>query len=83
MFADAVQSEWVPQGAADPTSAKSAPFDLPAGDWREVTVNLTEPGPLGTLRFYSPSGVKTLELDWIELRAKGDAKAQRWEFDAK
>ncbi len=74
--------EWVPQGAADPSVVKSVPLNVAAGDWQEVTVDLAEPGPLGTLRLYLPAGTKPLELDWVELRGIG-AKPQRWDFNAK
>jgi hypothetical protein len=70
------------QGADDATAAKSVAFDLPAGDWREIAVELPSPGPLGVVRLYLPASETPVELDWIELRGKGaSAKPQRWDFD--
>jgi arylsulfatase A-like enzyme len=77
--------EWLPSGqAGGGADAKSIPFDVTAGDWREVSVAVPEAGPLGTMRLYLPAGAKPIELDWVEVRGVGaGAKPRRWEFDAK
>ena len=75
--------EWLPDGAADPKNVKSVAFDLPAGDWQELSVDLAGAGPLGTLRLYLPAGAKPVELDWVELRGKNAGAPQRWEFNSK
>ncbi|MFM8469628.1 MAG: sulfatase [Limisphaerales bacterium] len=72
--------EWLPGGATDAANAQSVPYDLPAGDWREVSVNLATTGPLGVLRLYLPAASKPVELDWIEISPKA-GKPQRWDFD--
>jgi arylsulfatase A-like enzyme len=72
--------EWLPGGAVTAgADAKSVPFDLAAGDWREVSVDIAPAGPIGTLRVYLPADAAPVELDWVEVVAKG-AKASRWEF---
>jgi hypothetical protein len=66
---------------ADDATARSFVFDLPFGDWREVSVELAVSGPLGVIRLYLPATGRPVEVDWIELRGKAaHAKAQRWEF---
>lgn len=77
--------EWLPNGAHDPTGAQSVPFDVPAGDWQTLTVEVPAQGPLGVVRIYLPAGEgKTVELDWIGVRGKGPgAKLPRWDFGAR
>lgn len=83
--AGAGKIEWLPSGqAGGGADAKSVPFDVAAGDWREVSVAVPEQGPLGTFRLYLPADAKPVELDWVEVRGAGKgAKAKRWDFDAK
>ncbi len=77
--------EWLPSGqAGGGADAKSVPFDVPAGDWRELAVSVPEEGPLGTMRLYLPAGAKPVELDWVEVGGeRAGRKPQRWNFDAK
>lgn len=35
----------------------------------------------GVIRLYLPAHDKPVEIDWIVLRPKSAARAQRWEFD--
>jgi arylsulfatase A-like enzyme len=58
---------------------KSVAFDLPGGDWREISVAIPVTGPLGIVRIYLPAQNQPVEIDWIELKA-GKAKSQRWKF---
>jgi arylsulfatase A-like enzyme len=74
--------EWMGDAAAG-ADPKSVAFNVAAGDWQEVSVEVPAEGLLGTTRLYLPAGAKPLELDWVELRGKGTgAKPQRWEFNA-
>ena len=73
--------EWLPKGAADPTIVKSVPFNVATGDWQELSTNVPEAGPLGTMRVYLPASQQAVEVDWIEV-APAKGKAQRWNFDA-
>jgi arylsulfatase A-like enzyme len=74
--------EWMGDAAAG-AKPQSVPFNVAAGEWQELTVDVPARGLLGTTRFYLPAGEKPLELDWVELRAKAaGAKPQRWEFGA-
>ena len=52
---------------ADAAKAKSSPFQIPAGDWHELTVQLPVTGPLGILRLYLPAQKESLDLDWVEI----------------
>jgi hypothetical protein len=74
--------ESYPASAADATNMKSVPFQVPAGDWQELSVELAEKGPLGTLRLYLPTDANPVELRWVELRGKGSGASQRWDFSA-
>lgn len=64
-----------PKGSADPTGMISTPFEVKAGDWQDISIDLKTSGPLGTLRLYLPDG----EIDFIEI-APAKAKAERWNF---
>jgi len=71
-------------GAGETAGSGSAPFDLPAGDWRELTVEIPTAGLPGVIRLYLPAHEKPVEIDWIELRPKAAAaRGQRWEFGGK
>ncbi len=72
--------ESLPGGAGDATGAMSVPFEIAAGDWREVSVDVPATGPLGVVALDIPPPDEPVELDWIEVRAKG-LKAQRWDFN--
>lgn len=75
--------EWLPMGAADPSIVKSVPFTVTGGDWQEVSVDVADDGPLGTMRVYLPAAEKPVEVDWIEVRGKAaKARPQRWDFNA-
>ncbi|MBI5773149.1 MAG: sulfatase [Verrucomicrobia bacterium] len=73
--------EWMGD-AASGAEPKSVAFNMAAGDWQELSVEVPVKGLLGTTRLYLPAGAQPLELDWVEFAAKG-AKPQRWEFNAK
>jgi hypothetical protein len=53
----------------------STPFEVKAGDWQEISVELKNPGPLGTLRLYLPDS----DIDSIEI-APAKGKAEHWNF---
>ncbi len=74
--------EWLPSGqAGGGADAKSVAFEVAAGDWRELSVAIPQPGPIGTLRLYLPAHAAPVELDWVEVRGQGaGARSQRWEF---
>jgi arylsulfatase A-like enzyme len=70
--------ESYPNGSADPNGRVVVPFEVKAGDWQALAVEVSNPAPLGTLRVYLPDA----EIDFIEV-APGKGKPQRWDFDAK
>jgi hypothetical protein len=73
--------EWLPSGvASNSRDAKSVPFTLKAGGWQAVRVDIPAAGPLGIVRVYLPAQKKSVEIDWMELNAGGNAR--RWEFNA-
>ncbi|WP_395737205.1 sulfatase [Prosthecobacter sp.] len=65
----------LPNTASDPNLIHSVPFAVKAGEWQDVQVEISEKGPLGTLRVYLPDG----EVDFIEV-APVKGKGQRWDF---
>ena len=70
--------EWMPTPqAAD--KARSVPFQIAAGDWQDVAVELPAEGVRGIIRLYLPAQKDPLQLDWIELNHTQD-KSRRWEF---
>jgi hypothetical protein len=69
--------EWLPTPqAAD--QAKSVPWRIEAGDWREVRTEVPATGPLGVLRLYLPAA-KPVEVDWIEI-IPDKGKLERYDF---
>jgi arylsulfatase A-like enzyme len=72
--------EWLPGGAGDTANAQSAAFNLPSGDWRELSVSVPTTGPLGVMRLYLPVQAGPFALDWVELKP-ANGKPQRWDFD--
>jgi arylsulfatase A-like enzyme len=72
--------EWLPGGAGDTANAQSAAFNLPPGDWRELSVSVPTTGPLGVMRLYLPAQAGPVALDWVELKP-ANGKPQRWDFD--
>ncbi|WP_395749340.1 sulfatase [Prosthecobacter sp.] len=65
----------LPNMAADPSVIHSSAFEVKAGEWQDFKIDLSEKGPLGTLRVYLPDS----EIDFIEV-APANGKAQRWDF---
>lgn len=66
--------EWVPSGG----SAQCAPFQISAGDWQDISVDIPATGPLGIFRLYLPAQSAPVELDHVEL--KGSEKSRKWNF---
>jgi arylsulfatase A-like enzyme len=64
-----------PNGSADTTGMVSMPFEVKAGDWQDVQLQLKAPGPIGTLRLYLPDS----DIDSIEL-TPAKSKAEHWNF---
>ncbi|HSU66839.1 MAG TPA: sulfatase [Tepidisphaeraceae bacterium] len=69
--------EWLPDNKQE--SARPVPFQLPAGDWQEVKVEVPTDGPLGILRIYLPAQAQPVQVDWIEIKT-GKAPVKRWKF---
>ncbi|MGE3779288.1 MAG: sulfatase, partial [Pirellulaceae bacterium] len=69
----------LPQGAADPSMVMSTPFQVPAGDWQDIRVELKHRGRIGTLRLYLPAADQPVFIDQIEIQAAQGAK-QSWSF---
>jgi hypothetical protein len=70
--------EWLPTPQAT-AQAKSVPFQLAGGGWREVSVTLPADGALGIVRLYLPAQREPVLLDWIELKPT-QGRTQRWDF---
>jgi hypothetical protein len=58
----------------------SAAFEVKPGDWQELTVELTDKAPLGTMRLFLPATQdRPVEIDSIELKP-ASGSPQRWDF---
>ncbi len=64
--AGAGKLEWL-RDPTDVSGARSAAFQLPAGAWETIRVELPAHGPVGILRLYLPAAEHPVELDWIRL----------------
>lgn len=64
-----------PNGSADENGMSSTPFQVSAGEWQDITVDLTQKSLLGTLRLYLPD----CDIDSIEVAPQTGAPA-RWNF---
>ena len=62
--------------------SKMFPFEVPAGDWQEVSVMVPISDAIGTTRIYLPIAAQPLELEWIEISG-GNTPTQRWDFGKK
>lgn len=70
----------LPQGAADPSQVVSTPFEVRAGDWQHITVELTHSGTLGTLRLYLPVTLANfVEIDQIDI-LPATGRGETWSF---
>ncbi|MBK8095269.1 MAG: sulfatase [Verrucomicrobiaceae bacterium] len=67
--------ESYPHGSADPNGLTTVPFAVKAGDWQELSIDLTTQAALGTLRLYLPDS----DIDRIEV-APAKGKAMSWDF---
>jgi len=73
--------EWFGEAVSE-TGPKSVAFNVNAGDWQELKLELPVHGILKTLRLYFPLSPEPFEVDWIELRGQGaGVKPLRWEFN--
>jgi arylsulfatase A-like enzyme len=72
--------ECYPKSAGDPEGMFSAAFEVKPGDWQELTVELTDKAPLGTMRLFLPATQdRPVEIDSIELKP-ASGSSQRWDF---
>ena len=70
--------ESFPNGSADPTGLVTVPFEVEAGDWQELEIELKNQAALGTVRVYLPDA----DIDFIEV-APLKGRALRSDFGAK
>ncbi len=68
------KAAWIPSAGKE----QSVPFQIPAGDWQDIAVDIPATGPLGLFRLYLPAQADPVELDHVEL--KGTGKPKRWDF---
>ena len=68
------QAAWVPPGGKE----EKIRFEITAGDWSEVTVDVSTSGPVGLFRIYMPAGVESVDIDDVELT--GSNQTRRWDF---
>jgi len=70
--------EWLSSPTA--RDARSTPYTLPAGPMQTLSIPVPATGSLGILRVYLPATPQPVEIDWIELQSKSNAKPRRWDF---
>jgi len=70
--------ESFPNGSADPTGLVTVPFEVEAGDWQELEIELKNQAALGTVRVYLPDA----DIDFIEV-APQKGRALRSDFGSK
>ena len=58
--------------AAD--KAKSVAFQLTAGDWQDVSVELPADGTLGIVRLYLPAQKEAVQIDWISIQSGAETR---------
>lgn len=69
----------LPKQSADPRNVIRTPFEVKAGDWHEVRIELKHRGPLGTLRLYLPVADTPVEIDRIDIQS-AQGSQQSWGF---
>tara|TARA_R110002049_G_scaffold2750_2_gene21553 strand:- start:369801 stop:371765 length:1965 start_codon:yes stop_codon:yes gene_type:complete len=70
----------LPRGAKDDSTVLTAPFEIAAGDWQEITVELKHDGPLGTMRLYLPvTDNAPIEIDQIDIQPQ-QGPGEHWVF---
>lgn len=68
------------RSSAGKSDVQSLPFELKAGAWQTVTLDVPEGFPLGILRVYLPAQKQPAEVDWVELKMPAEKQPRRWDF---
>jgi arylsulfatase A-like enzyme len=69
-----------PHGAGEPDVVTSTSFEVQSGGWQEISVDLSNKAPLGTLRLFLPATKsESVEIDSIEVSPQTGG-GQRWDF---
>ncbi len=63
-----------------PEAKQLQSFELTAGKWREVKLQLATEGKLKHVRLFVPAPKSTTEIDWIEINSKSNSQKKRWDF---
>jgi hypothetical protein len=66
--------EWIPSSG----KMQFVPFQVPAGEWQDISADIPATAALGIFRLYLPAQSAPVELDHVEL--KGPGKPKRWDF---
>jgi arylsulfatase A-like enzyme len=70
----------LPNGAADNTQVVTTPFDVKAGAWQDITVDVQHAGSLGVMRLYLPAtATSAVEVERIDIRP-ASGRAESWRF---
>jgi len=75
--------QWRTEGQASfPKTGQTKAFNVPGGNWQELSVPLNVDGRLIHLRLFPPVQKQPVEIDWIEVAPAGGSveKGQRWDF---
>lgn len=65
-----------------PEAKQLQSFELTAGKWREVKLQLATDGKLKHVRLFVPAPKSTTEIDWIEINSKSNSQKKRWDFQS-
>lgn len=70
--------EWLSPHERNGEGAQAVPFELPGGDWQEISVKVPAKGQIELLRIYLPAQKCPVEMEWIEFKTTGQPR--RWKF---
>ena len=74
--------QWRTEGQNQFLAETTQSFDIPSGDWQELSIPLDVNGQLIHIRLFLPSSKQSIDIDWIEIhsKTKPSPAQMRWDF---
>lgn len=74
--------QWRTEGQNQFLAETTQSFDIPSGDWQELSIPLDVDGQLIHIRLFLPSSKQSIDIDWIEIhsKTKPSPAQMRWDF---